>query len=182
MGRLRPAATTPPGSDICTIPAGGRQCSRARTPDLEGAPCLHARVARFYGGAFTPAGSDAAVTPRWRRCTGHIFRGIPLKELTSEGPARHSHRRRCKYFVTPLRCTTHRAVSARCGAGSRSGSPPPAHWHEGQNRVKSRAGPPRSMTGFWRSPPRRAGQYRARDTHRRRAPHMGGGGRGESPV
>ena len=114
-----------PGPDMCTIPAGGRQCSRARKPDLEGAPCSHVRVAWFYGGSCAPAGSDAAVTPRWRRCTGHIFRGIPLKELTSEGPARHSHRRRCKTLVTPLRCTTHRAVSARCGAGSRSGSPPP---------------------------------------------------------
>ena len=56
---------------------------------------------------------------------GRIFRGIPLKELTLEGPARHYPRRRCKTLVTPLGHTTQGAVSARCGAGSRSGSPPP---------------------------------------------------------
>ena len=47
---------------------------------------MNVRVAWFYGGGCTPAGSDAAVTPRWRRCTGHIFRGIPLKELTWRAP------------------------------------------------------------------------------------------------
>ena len=75
---------------------------------------------RFYAGGIR-CGRYASLEEVHR----HIFRRIPLKELTSEGPARHSHRRRCKTLVTPLRCTTHRAVSARCGAGSRSGSPPP---------------------------------------------------------
>ena len=165
-----------------TIPAGGRQCSRARTPDLEGAPCLHVRVARFYGGSCTPAGSQAVVTLHWR-CTGYFFRGIPSKELTSEGPARHSPRRRCKTLVTPLGHTTQGTVLARCITGSRSGSPPPhAGMKKRRNLGKSRAGLLRSRTGFLRSPPRRAGQYRVRGTHRTRAPDMGGAGRGESPV
>jgi len=65
---------------------------------------------------------------------GRIFRGIPLKELTSEGHARHSPRRRCKTLVTPLGHTTQGAVSARCGAGSRSGSPPP---HAGMEKRRN---------------------------------------------
>ena len=52
------------------------------------------------------------------------------KELTSEGHARHSPRRRCKTLVTPLGHTTQGAVLARCGTGSRSGSPAP---HAGAN-------------------------------------------------
>jgi hypothetical protein len=47
------------------------------------------------------------------------------KKLTSEGPARHSPRRRSKTLVTPLGHTTQGTVLARCITGSRSGSPPP---------------------------------------------------------
>ena len=144
MGRLRPAATTPPGYDVCTIRAGGRQCFRARTTDLEGATCSHARVAWFYGGSCTPAGSQAVVTLHWR-CTGYFFRGIPSKELTSEGPAHHSPRRRCKTLVTPLGHTTQGAVLARCGTGSRSGSPAPTRARTA-NQWIFRAG----EMGFWR--------------------------------
>ena len=102
---------------------------------------MHARVAWFYGGVCTPAMSHAVVMPRWRRCTGRVFRGIPLKELSSEGPARNSPRRRCKTLVTPLGYTTQGAVSARCGTGSRLGSPPPhagANGKTGLNHVLAR--------------------------------------------
>ena len=86
VGRLRPAATTPPGSDICTIPAGGRQCSRARTPDLEGSPCLNVRVAWFYGGGCTPAGSQTVVTLRGGGAPATSSGGSPQKSSPRRAP------------------------------------------------------------------------------------------------
>ena len=88
MGQLRPAAATPPEHDICTIPAGGRQCFRARTTDLVGTPCSHARVAWLYGRVCTPAMTHAVVTLRWRRCTG-----------TSSGGSRPLEGRRATSFT-----------------------------------------------------------------------------------
>ena len=38
-----------------------------------------------------------------RRCTGYFFRGIPSKELTSEGPARHLPPRGVQNFGYPPR-------------------------------------------------------------------------------
>ena len=45
----------------------------------------HARVAWFYGGSCTPAGSQAVVTLHWR-CTGYFFQGDPLKRAHLGGP------------------------------------------------------------------------------------------------
>ena len=65
------------------------------------------------------------------------------------------------------------------------GVAPTAHRPEQQkwqSHVLARRAKGPHGTGFLLSPPRRAGQYRVRDTHRRRAPSMGGGGKGGSPF
>ena len=121
MGQLRPAAATPPEHDICTIPAGGRQCFRARTTDLVGTPCSHARVAWLYGRVCTPAMTHAVVTLRWRRCTGYVFRGI---KATRRPACDEFHSVVCRTRVAPPGHTAQGTYSTRPGAGRPTGSPP----------------------------------------------------------
>ena len=121
MDQLWPTAANTPGHDICTIPACFRQCFRARTTDLEGTPCSHARVAWIYGRFCTPAMTHAVVTLRWRRCAGYVFMGI---KATRRPACDEFHSVASRTRDAPPGHTAKGTYSTRPGAGRPTGSPP----------------------------------------------------------
>ena len=103
------------GYDICTIPAGGRQCLHARTTDLEGATCSHARAARGYGGVYYNVVPTAHRTANTRTCTlmtvnvNDVIRCIHSQTIAhSAAHTAHQHTaHRTPHTSTPAHRTPH---------------------------------------------------------------------------